>query len=45
MDVVIEDDVFQDEYDNDALRLARWMYKEEGFWWDEEMKLVKADVI
>lgn len=44
-EILIDDETFRDEYDNDILRLCRVMYKEEGFWWDEEMKLVKAEIL
>lgn len=44
-DTLIDEETFRDEYDNDILRLCRFMWKEEGFWFDEKLKLTKAELI
>ena len=44
-DSMIDDETLMKEYKNDIHRLAKYLYKEEGFWWDEEMKLIKTEVL
>jgi len=43
-DIMIDDETFKKEYNNDIVKLAKYLYKEDSFWWDSEMKLVDAKI-
>lgn len=43
-DFMIDEDSFKKDFNNDVFKLAEWLYTEENHWWDEEMKLVKAEI-
>jgi len=44
-DMVIDDKTLKEEYGGDIKKICQFLYKEEGHWWNEEMKLVDASVI
>ena len=45
LDSVIDDETSQKEYKGNIEKVAKYLYKEEGFWWDERMKLIKVEII
>ena len=45
LNTMVDEETLKKEYKNDIHRLAKWLYKEEGFWWDEKMKLIKIKIL
>lgn len=41
-DDLIDEETFKKEYKGDLTKLCKWMYKNEGMWFDEELKFKKA---
>ena len=44
-DIVTDPDILRDEYNDDIYALCKVLYDEEGVWWDDEMKLIDAEII
>ena len=44
-DDLVDEETFRKEYKGNILKLCKWMFKNEGLWWDDEMKLVDAKII
>ena len=44
-DPMISDEEMKEDFDNDIHKVCKYLYNEEGIWWDEEMKLVKTEII
>lgn len=44
-DIMIDDETFKKEYGEDINKLAKYLYEQEGFWWEEELKLIKAEFV
>ena len=44
-DLLISDEELRDSFGGDIHKLAKWLYKEEGDWWGERMKLIKTEII
>jgi len=41
---MIDKITLKNEFDNDIHKVAKYLYKEEGVWWDD-MKLIKTELI
>lgn len=44
-DIVIDDDSLNVFYHNDISELCNELYEENGYWWDAEMRFIKAEII
>ena len=44
-DVMIDEETLKKEFKNDIYKVAKYLYKEEGNWWDGKMKLVKTEIL
>lgn len=44
-DIMIDEESLKKEYKGDIHRVAKYLYREEGNWWDEKMKLIKTEII
>lgn len=44
-DLMVDDDSLVDDYKGDIHRVAKYLYKSEGLWWDEQLKLIKTEII
>lgn len=40
-----DEETFKKEFKNDIHELAKYLFREEGIWWREEMELVKTRII
>lgn len=45
LDTVIDEESLQKDYKGNIEELAKEFYKEEGIWWSEKLKLIKAEII
>ena len=45
MDTVCDEDSLQKEFKGNIHEVATLLYEQEGHWWDENMNLVKTEII
>lgn len=45
LEMLIDEESLKREYKGNIYKLAKYLYKEDGIWWNSEMKLVKAEII
>lgn len=45
MHIMIDEETLEKEYKGDIHKVAKYLYKEEGHWWDNPMKLIYTEII
>ena len=45
MDIMIDEESLYKEYGGDIHKVAKYLYEEEGIWWENCMKLIKTEII
>lgn len=45
LDFLIDEKTLKEEYGGDIHKVTKWMYKNEGIWWDEPIKLIKTEIL
>lgn len=43
--IMIDEESLIKDFDGNIERVARMLFEEEGFWWDVDMKLEKAEIV
>ena len=44
-DSMIDDQSLKEDFDGDINKLAKWLYKNEGVWFNEELKFKEAEIL
>jgi hypothetical protein len=45
LDIMIDEESLKTEFDGDIYKFCKWLYKEEGMFWNAEMRLVKSEIL
>ena len=43
LDIIIDEETLEKEYKGNLMKVCQYLYKEEGQWWDEQMKLISIE--
>lgn len=45
LDVMVDKETLKKEFGGGIHKLAKFLFREEGVWWGNEMKLIKTEII
>jgi len=45
LDIMVDKESLEKEFGGDIHRVAKYLYREEGEFWDKKMKLIKTKII